>query len=175
MSGRLFLIVGPSGVGKDSIINELKSRLGAQTHFPRREITRPPDKSEDFISITAEAFHAENYAITWQAHGLSYGIRHADFLPLGEGYDVILNASRSLISKFEQLFDPVIVIHVTADQDAIATRLADRGRESQVEIKQRLAHSPQLDIGRAKVFEIDNSGHLSATVEKLLAIFKKTR
>ena len=170
MPGRLFLIVGPSGVGKDSIIDELKIRLGSRVHFPRREITRPADPSEDFISITAEAFKAENYAIAWQAHGLSYGIRREDFLPLARGYDVILNASRALVSKFEDLFDPVFVVQVTANPDSIATRLANRGRESRQEIKQRLNRAPRLTIQRAKLFQLDNSGPLSAAVESFLAI-----
>ena len=88
MSGRLFAIVGPSGAGKDTLIQgALAVRPGLSV--VRRVITRPTSAGgEDFEGVTAAAFAARSkageFALTWQAHGLSYGIPKSALLPLAQ-------------------------------------------------------------------------------------------
>ncbi|MFH0776441.1 MAG: guanylate kinase [Patescibacteria group bacterium] len=45
MIGKLFLIVGPSGVGKGTLINELRARH-SEFYFPPSVTTRPPRQNE---------------------------------------------------------------------------------------------------------------------------------
>ena len=77
-NGNLFVIVGASGVGKDTLLNEIKRKL-IHFHFVRRYITRNLDETnEDHIPISSSDFQKKAkdgfFAITWEAHCLSYGI-----------------------------------------------------------------------------------------------------
>ena len=78
--GRLIAVVGPSGVGKDSVMAGLVLRQ-AKLHLVRRMITRPANVGgEAFDAVTEQEFaqHVANqtFVLHWQAHGLRYGIPH---------------------------------------------------------------------------------------------------
>jgi ribose 1,5-bisphosphokinase len=69
---------GPSGVGKDSLMEALVARR-ADLHRVRRVITRPAEAGgEAFDSVSPALFAARaaggDFALHWTAHGLSYGI-----------------------------------------------------------------------------------------------------
>ena len=77
--GRLFYMVGPSGVGKDALLDWLKKRLAvrhdndrASVVFARRTITRAPHPSEAHEPVNADQFrqalHAGHFALDWQAN-----------------------------------------------------------------------------------------------------------
>ncbi len=56
ISGQLITIIGPSGVGKDSIMFALKEQC-PDVHLVKRVITRPEEAGgEDFIGVSAEEF-----------------------------------------------------------------------------------------------------------------------
>lgn len=140
--GRLFFVVGPSGVGKDTLI------AGAIATDPsliwaRRCITRPEQAGgEPFEGITEVEFDARlaagTFALHWAAHGLRYGVPHAALAPLTQGRDVLLNGSRGAIDQALAAFPDMAVIVITAPESILAQRLAARGRESADDIAQRL-------------------------------------
>ena len=78
--GRLILVVGASGVGKDTLIVGARAACAAEPSvvFPRRVVTRAATAAEDHDSISEEAFRraaaAGDFALWWEAHGLCYGI-----------------------------------------------------------------------------------------------------
>lgn len=54
--GRLIAVVGPSGVGKDSVMAGIKRAMPAM-HLVRRVITRAPDLGgEDYEAVTVSVF-----------------------------------------------------------------------------------------------------------------------
>ena len=74
-------IVGPSGAGKDTLINYARNALTDDPRFvfPQRWITRPSDRcGENHRVISLEQFaqmkQDGGFFLDWQAHGLSYGI-----------------------------------------------------------------------------------------------------
>lgn len=76
--GKVIAIVGPSGVGKDSVIEAL---LAAAPNLQRvrRVITRPDGAgAEDFERVSVEEFRRMEdrgaFALSWVAHGLRYGV-----------------------------------------------------------------------------------------------------
>ena len=142
----LILVVGPSGAGKDTLLNAARSALAGDAgfRFVRRVITRPPDPAgEDHESVSHEQFMTRRFALQWQAHGLRYGIPAGIAGDLAAGAAVVANVSRSVIAAAAQRF-PVRVIEVTAPPQVLATRLADRGREGPGDIAGRLARSVAL-------------------------------
>ena len=147
--GCLIAIVGPSGVGKDNLIDGARERL-PDVHFMRRTITRPLDAGgEDHHPLT-EAQFAEHrnrgqFLFDWQAHGLSYGISiDASHLCL-KGQTVVFNGSRHALARQRQDWPGMKIIMVTASYAVRAERLAARGRETKEDIIERLsAESPAI-------------------------------
>ena len=145
----LVLVVGPSGAGKDTLLDAARQALEGDPRFRfvRRVITRPAAAGGENHEPTTDAdFAAREFALAWQAHGLRYGIP-ADIVPdLAAGRVVVANVSRSIIADAARRF-PVRVIEVTAPPDLLAARLAARGRESAVDVAARLARNVAVPDG----------------------------
>ena len=76
-----FLVVGASGVGKDTLLNGARAALAADDRFvfARRTITRSADAGgEDHLFVPPDAFartrEAGGFLASWSAHGLDYGL-----------------------------------------------------------------------------------------------------
>ena len=138
----IFAIVGPSGAGKDTLI---RGALAARPdlRLVRRVITRPTAAGgEDFDGVSPEEFARRqvhgDFALTWEAHGLSYGIPKDQVTGPG---DVIFNGSRAALPEAVRAFPCLQVILVTAPDIILAARLAARGRETAEDIRQRLSRA----------------------------------
>lgn len=103
--GHLVLVVGPSGAGKDTLIDHARSRLQSDPgfRFVRRIITRPTSIGEDHEPATAAAFEtlaASNaFALHWRAHGLSYRLPIIVNDWIAEGCTVVANGSRAILPE----------------------------------------------------------------------------
>ncbi|WP_374435368.1 phosphonate metabolism protein/1,5-bisphosphokinase (PRPP-forming) PhnN [Tabrizicola sp.] len=138
----IIAIVGPSGAGKDTLI---RGALAARPdlRLVRRVITRPTEAGgEDFEGVTPEDFAQRkargDFALTWEAHGLSYGIPRDQIAGSG---DVIFNGSRAALPAAVRIFPGLRVILVTAPEIVLASRLAARGRETATDIRDRLSRA----------------------------------
>lgn len=177
--GTVIAVVGPSGVGKDSLMDLARKHFSdrADIRFVRRTITRPKDSvGEDHDAVTAEAFEALTrsgaFAVSWKAHGLGYGIPADVHDDLAAGRVVIVNGSRSALDAFSTAFPRLLVVNITARPDVLAKRLTARGRETAADIEARLKRSceplpPQLDT-----VSIDNSGELEAAGKELVRLIE---
>lgn len=168
----LVLVVGPSGAGKDSVLEAALSRLpaSAPVRRVRRDITRPADAGGEAHNAVSEAEferHVANgaYGLSWRAHGLGYGAHKAD-LTGGQGL-IVLNASRGAIDEARARYPEVRVLHVTAPMDVLAQRLADRGRESAQEVHARLSRQVQ-EVTGPDVVEIYNDGPLDQAADQMV-------
>jgi ribose 1,5-bisphosphokinase len=152
MNGRLLLVVGPSGVGKDTLID------WAQAHAPEdfplirahRYITRPRGPGEEHVPLTAEDFlrrlQRNCFSLHWQAHGCSYAIGAELDLWLDAGCTVLVNGSRAALLSAVERYPEAEVLHITASGERVAARLAERGREDADAIEKRLARAPALNL-----------------------------
>lgn len=178
--GHLVLVVGPSGAGKDTLIDFARAQLGsdANFHFARRIITRPPSIGEDHEPVDIEEFErrasAGAFALHWQAHGLFYGIPAAVDDQLNRGIAVVANSSRAIVPLARQRYPQLRVINVTAPVEILSNRLAERGRENDASLKQRLARSNPNPIGK-DVLHIDNSGSLNVAAERFIGALRACR
>lgn len=176
--GRLFFIVGPSGVGKDTLMKWLEQQMpdGCGVVFAQRTITRPLHPSETHECIEETAFWEQaasgRFSMTWQAHGLCYGIRRGIEAELKSGRDVIVNGSREYIPQLRRLFPEAKIIWIDAAPEQIRRRIEARQRESGAALLRRLDRvtrfTPPDD---ADVIYIDNSGPVEVAGRRLLALF----
>lgn len=166
---RIFAVVGPSGAGKDTLI---RAAVAARPdlRLVRRVITRPTEAGgEDFEGVDPSEFAARKaagaFAITWTAHGLSYGIP-ADQVA-GPG-DVIFNGSRAALAEARRIFPGLGVILVTAPPAVLAARLAARGRETEQDIRARLDRADFTLPEGISARVVTNDGSVAEGVRKLL-------
>lgn len=172
MSGRLIAVVGPSGVGKDSLIaGIIAARPGIRA--VRRSITRPADTSEPFEPVDAAEFARRRtegaFALDWTAHGLSYAIPIAALDAVVRGETVIANLSRGVLGRAQQVFGRLTILSVTASSEVLAARLGARGRESERDIASRLSRAAPPLPDAAERIEIDNSGPLQRAIDAALS------
>jgi phosphonate metabolism protein PhnN/1,5-bisphosphokinase (PRPP-forming) len=166
---RLFLVVGPSGAGKDTLLSGAIA-ANPRLHWARRVITRPETAGgEPFEGVTEAEFAARlargDFALHWEAHGLRYGVPFAE---LPEGRDVILNGSRTAIAQARAAFPSLTVIHITAPLAVLAERLAARGRETREDIAARLLRADLSLPEGLQVIEIVNDATSAQGVDRLL-------
>lgn len=174
MQGRMIAVVGPSGVGKDSLMTALAAQRPDLT-VVRRVITRDPERGgEDFEPVSEQTFQklagAGAFCLQWQAHGLNYGIPETARLSVRSGRDGLVNLSRGVLQEAEAVFGALTVLNVTASPEVLAQRLAGRGRETATEIAARLKQADKpLDQGVAS-HVILNDGTLEEAVSQALRV-----
>ena len=178
MTGRLIGVVGPSGAGKDSVMNALVA-LRPDFGLVRRVITRPAGLGgEDYESVDEEAFErmAQEgaFCIDWRAHGFRYGIPSTVRMRIAKGEQLLVNLSRGVLEEVAEKFPQFTVLNVTASAEALATRLEDRGRETPEEIEARLARSSDLPEG-LPIVTIKNDGPIEETVDAALGLLQPVR
>jgi len=171
--GRLIAVVGPSGVGKDSVIEGIAARDVGIARV-RRVITRDPHLGgEDYIPVTPAQFDsmaAEGaFCLHWSAHGLRYGLPAVMIGDLASGRDCIANLSRGVLVQAATLFPNLIVLNITASPEMLAARLMARGRETRDGIARRLSQASKPLPKGLDIITICNDGALDATVTLALS------
>lgn len=179
--GVFVAVVGPSGAGKDSVIDYARTRLGALKNdvvFARRIITRPPEAGGELHeAMDAAAFgrmRAEGrFALSWCAHGLDYALPAGVDEAMRTGGVVVANVSRTVIPDIRARYAHVTPVLITASREVLAERLARRGRETRDEVLARLARAADTALVVKDALPIDNSGSLEAAGERFLAVLRK--
>jgi ribose 1,5-bisphosphokinase len=180
MAGRLIYLIGPSGSGKDSLLDAARTALAARgCRLVQRVITRSAEAlGEAAQGVSAQQFaemEAQGaFALSWHANGLAYGIPREIDDWLTAGHDVLVNGSRGHLAATRRRYPGLLVLLLTVDQAVLRKRLLARGRESVTEIEARLARNARfservLADHYPALYVIDNSGSLAHTVECLLA------
>lgn len=176
LKGRLVLVVGPSGAGKDTLLRGARALFADRPEiaFPQREITRAVDDlAEDFVSVTPAQFEARErsggYVLSWRAHGLAYGVPAAVLDDLRAGRTVVLNVSRAVVDNARDLGWPVTVAQVSASAATRRKRLIERAREADEALVQRMRDTAESVSGQ-HVFDVQNEGGVGAATRRLAEI-----
>ena len=179
--GCLVLVVGPSGAGKDTLLDFARERLSSDRsfRFVRRVVTRPAASGEEHEPVTDQEFElrasSDAFALQWQAHGLRYGIPAIVTDWIDDGYVVVANGSRGIIREAQSRLPAVHVVTVTAPQSVLAARLVARGRESSTLIVDRLARAHAFVPDECPAYEIDNSRSLQEGGAALVRILRSIK
>ncbi len=178
-NGAFVAVVGPSGAGKDTLIAHAREALAGepQVEFVRRVITRPCDGSTEVHDTLGSAEFVEArargaFALSWEAHGLHYGLPRSIDRALDNGHVAVANVSRGALPALRMRYANVAVVEVTADPEILASRLAGRGRETREEILARLARTISCDTTGPSI-ALDNSGPAEIAGDRLVAIIRK--
>ncbi len=170
--GALILVVGPSGVGKDTLLDGAKQALSPSKRFffPARVITRPTDAGgESHIAASEQDFleqeRNDGFLLSWRAHGLCYGV-DSDTATAARhhGQAVVVNVSRSVLDCARNRLQPVRIISVTASADTLRKRLMARGREDAADIEGRIARASAHDVSGGDVITISNDSERDVAI-----------
>lgn len=178
----LFIVVsGPSGVGKDSVLNKMKE-LELPLHFVVTATSREPRPGEahgvDYFFYSREKFQAMIEA----GEFIEYATVYDDFkgIPKAQvqkafatGQDVIVRVDVQGAAKIQQLYPQALLIFLTtASEQELVERLKRRRTESADQLEVRL-QTVRAEMQQIKIFDyiVPNlEDQLEATVENIEAI-----
>jgi phosphonate metabolism protein PhnN/1,5-bisphosphokinase (PRPP-forming) len=174
-SGILFLIVGNSGSGKDSIISAVIEKYPLnmiKMYAPKRYITRAPSEFEKNISITPEEFREMDrngkFALKWHIYNLDYGIHIEIEEYLKNGHPVIINVSRTIVNEARKKYKNIKVVFIEVPFEITYKRIKNRKRESKDLLKERINRARKNPKFPDADFIVDNSGDLDNAVNQFL-------
>ena len=179
----LVVISGPSGVGKDTVIQRMKER-DLPFHFVVTATTRPPRPDEvhgvDYIFVSSDEF-AEMIEM---GELLEYAIVYNDYkgIPkeqvrqaLASGKDVLMRIDVQGAATIRELSpEAVLVFLTTQDEDELVNRLKARKSETPEGLNLRIATARQ-ELKRIDEFDyvvVNREDLLDETVDKILAIIQ---
>ena len=175
--GRLVLVVGPSGAGKDTLLRLAQAACTDDQNvvFPRRVVTRESSAAEDNIAMSPDEFRRGidhgDFAVHWEAHGHSYALPLDINDDIRAGRAVVVNVSRTVIAALRQAYANVVVVAITAPPDVLAQRLAARARHSDGNLADRLTRSVDDATAQADV-TILNAGSADYHGRHLLRVIR---
>ncbi len=179
--GTLFLVIGNSGSGKDSIISGAIKKYPddlKKVHLTKRYITRPPSEFEDNYTITEEKFKEMDeqgkFALKWHIYHLDYGVPIEIDDWLKDGHPVIVNVSRTIVDEARDLYEKIKVVFIEVPFDITMQRVKNRGREKGELLDERLVRAKKNQTFPGADFIVDNSGELDNAINQFLDYLVKT-
>ena len=177
--GRLILVVGPSGAGKDTLLGLAGATCAGDGNivFARRVVTREASSFEDNVQLSVDDFCAAlargEFAMHWEAHGHRYGLPRTIDDDIRAGRTVVVNVSRSVIDVMRHAYVNVLVVAITAPSDVLAQRLAMRARTSDGTLQDRLTRKVADEAAADKT--IVNVGSAEFHARQLVQIIRGRR
>lgn len=179
----LIVISGPSGVGKDTVIQRMKERQ-LPFHFVVTATTRPPRQNErngvDYFFVTKDEFAEmidkdellENAVVYDDHKGIpKQQVRDA----LDSGKDVVMRIDVQGAARIRELSPETLTIFLTVqDEDDLDQRLRTRKTETSEGLKLRIATARQ-EMKRIHEFDyvvVNHEQRLDETVDVILSIIQ---
>ena len=177
----LIVISGPSGVGKDSVVQRMKER-GFPFHFVVTATTRKKRPNEvhgrDYWFLSKDEFAR----MIEQNELIEYAIVYGDYkgIPkaqvreaLASGKDVVMRLDVQGAETVRKLAPQALLIFITCEsEEELERRLRERKTESADSLSLRIA-TARKELQRIDAFDyviVNSDFHLDDTVEKVRAI-----
>jgi ribose 1,5-bisphosphokinase len=182
MTGPLVYVMGPSGAGKDSVLDRARAMLSVETPivFAHRYITRPANVGgENHVALSRAEFALRRahglFAYHWHAHGNDYGIGREVDSWRAAGLTVVVSGSREHYEKVAGSDPDLHPVLITAALDKLRARLSARGRESAAAAASRLARSDAYTVSDSRLVTIVNDRELDAAAEAFVRLLATLR
>lgn len=177
----LIVISGPSGVGKDTIIQRMKER-SLPFQFVVTATTRPPRPNEVHGKDYFFYSHDEFAEMIEKGQLLEYAIVYNDYkgIPkaqvgdvLASGKDVVMRLDVQGAATIRKLYPEALMIFLSPQDEAeMVNRLQERKTETPEGLKLRIATARQ-EMNHVKSFDyvvINRELHLDETVDTIISI-----
>lgn len=177
--GRLFIISGPSGVGKGTICQrliEMDSNIVLSVSATERSPRAGEIDGESYFFVAKERFSEmieRDELLEWAQYGENrYGTpREPVEAQLARGKNVILEIDvQGAMQVKEKLPEAVTIFVVPLSEDVLLQRLRKRGTESDEQIKHRLARAAEEMRYQSQYEHIVISDGLEESVRDMLNI-----
>lgn len=177
----LIVLSGPSGAGKDAVLNRMRER-GVPLHYTVTATTRPRRPAEvhgrDYFFLSLEEFQA----LIAQGELLEWALVYGDYkgIPkqqvrqaLGRGQDVILRIDVQGAATVRRLAPEALLIFLSPPTMAeLARRLRLRRTESEEALQRRIEAARQ-ELQSLPLFDylvLNADGCLDEAVDRIVAI-----
>lgn len=179
----LVVISGPSGVGKDTVLDRMKQR-GLPFHFVVTATTRPRRpgevEGEDYFFVGEQEFLDMIEKGELIEHALVYNdhkgvprqqIREA----MESGQDAVMRVDVQGAKTIQSLAPEALLIFLTArNEDELSRRLRKRRTESEADLKLRLEAAKE-ELGYLDIFDyvvLNADSTVETAVDTILAIIE---
>jgi len=179
----LIVISGPSGVGKDTVIQRMKERR-LEFHFVVTATTRPPRPGErngvDYFFVSREEFAR----MIEEGELLEYAIVYNDYkgIPkqqvreaLASGKDVVMRIDVQGAATVRKICPEAVLIFLTTEtEEELVERLKRRKTEAPEGLRLRIATARQ-ELKRMNEFDyvvVNREDQLEETVDTIIAIIR---
>jgi guanylate kinase len=162
-TGRVFVVAGPSGAGKDTVIKEVLKDLDA--HLSVSATTRKPRAGEedgrDYRFISDEEFDRLAEAGEFLEHKEVFGKRYGTLKSevarvVGSGRDVILEIDvQGALDVKASMPDATLIFIMPPSLEELEARLRGRQADEETEIRTRTDIAPEeIEVGKREFDEI---------------------
>ena len=184
----VLVLHGPSGVGKDTIVEKLQEKAGI--HRPTSSTDRKPRDGEvagvDYHFLSTEEFKAKIAAGDFIEHADVYGdlkgLERSELeYALDHGRDVIIRTDVQGARRWREMLPDVITILLVASHEHepanYRTRLEQRETEDAESFTRRAADLTEdlADSEQNDYVVVNSDGALDAAVDEIIGIIKKER
>ena len=179
----LIVISGPSGVGKDSLVQRLEER-GCPFYFVVTATDRPPRpdevEGEDYFFVSTEVFERMIEEGELLEHAVVYGqykgvpkqqVREA----MASGKDVVMRVDVQGAETIRQIVPQAVLVFLTASSEReLEQRLRDRGGDSLQQVERRIATAREemKELPHFDYVVINRDGALDQAADDVLAIIR---
>jgi guanylate kinase len=177
----LLILSGPSGAGKDALLNRMKE-LGVPLHYVVTSTTRPPRTGEKdgveytFVSESGfqEMLQRGDLVESAKVYGYWYGVpKHEVKQALDEGKDVVLKIDVQGAATIRNLLPGAVLVFLTLPSlEEYERRLRQRKTESDTDLKVRLGKVTE-ELRSMLIFDyvvVNRQDELDAAVDQIKAI-----
>ena len=184
--GLLFVVSGPSGAGKDTLVDALRAQM-PRLRYSVSATTRPPrpgeNEGEHYFFLTREKFESmrdSNGFLEWREYnGNLYGTpRDYVVRTLTEGYDLIMKPEVNGALAIKSAYPDAVLIFLVPDRFShLRERLLARRTETNEEIARRLeiAREEMKSIRDFDYIVINEQGRSEDAIRDLQAILQAER
>lgn len=181
----IIVLHGPSGAGKDSVIDSLRERTGI--HRATSSTSRPPRDDErngsHYHFLSRAAFEEKIIRGDFAEWAVVYddykGLERSELMvPISRGEDVIIRTDVQGARTWRKRLEGAIFVFLTAeDPQTLRERLFRRRSESQKSFERRLAEvSAELaDMENNDYVVVNRHGRLHEAVDELAEIIARER